>query len=93
MQRFGFKLVEIRRVLQLWILPSDVGGASPYQRGSHECLRETLKLGEKKLQTMNQEIHSAIQVRDELTEAVGQIRAALTKSGRVRLILLCSSKT
>lgn len=77
MQRFGFKLVEIRRVLQLWILPSDSGGASPYRRGSHECLREALKLGEKKLQTMNDEIRSAIQIRDELMKALGQIRASL----------------
>ncbi|HKM81656.1 MAG TPA: MerR family transcriptional regulator [Candidatus Acidoferrum sp.] len=77
MQRFGFKLVEVRRVLQLWILPSDSGGASPYQRGSHECLREALKLGEKKLQTMNDEIRSAVQIRDELRETLGQIRASL----------------
>lgn len=76
-QRFGFKLVEIRRVLQLWILPSDSGGASPYQRGSRECLYEALKLGEKKLQTMNDEIASAIQIRDELMEALSQIRASL----------------
>lgn len=82
MQRFGFKLVEIRRVLQLWILPSDSGGASPYQRGSHECLREALKLGEKKLQTMNDEIRSAIRIRDELMEALGQIRASLKASTR-----------
>ena len=78
MQRFGFKLVEIRRVLQLWILPSDSGGASPYQRGSHECLCEALKLGEKKLLTMNDEIRSAIQIRHELREALGQIRASLS---------------
>jgi DNA-binding transcriptional MerR regulator len=82
MQRFGFKLVEIRRVLQLWILPSDSGGASPYQRGSHACLREALKLGEKKLQTMNDEIRSAIQIRDELMEALGQIRASLNAPTR-----------
>jgi DNA-binding transcriptional MerR regulator len=82
MQRFGFKLVEIRRVLQLWILPSDSGGASPYSRGSHECLREALKLGEKKLQTMNDEIRSAIQIRDELMEALGQIRASLDALAR-----------
>ncbi len=77
MQRFGFKLVEIRRVLQLWILPSDTGAPSPYHEGSHECLREALKLGEKKLQTMNDEIRSAIQIRDELMEALRQIRAGL----------------
>ena len=82
MQRFGFKLVEIRRVLQLWILPTDSGGASPYQQGSHECLREALKLGEKKLQTMNDEIRCATQIRDELTEALGQIRAYLNAPTR-----------
>ncbi len=77
MQRFGFKLVEIRSVLQLWVLPSDSGGTSPYQRGSHECLREALKLGEKKLQTMNDEIRSATHIRDELTKALDQIRGLL----------------
>ena len=82
MQRFGFKLVEIRRVLQLWILPNDSGGASPYQQGSHECLREALKLGEKKLQTMNDEIRSATQIRDELMEALSQIRGHLNAPTR-----------
>ncbi|MDD5543269.1 MAG: MerR family transcriptional regulator [Acidobacteriia bacterium] len=77
MQRFGFKLVEIRRVLQLWVLPSDSGAASPYQRGSLDCLRESLKLGEKKLQSMNGQIRSAIQIRDELVEELHQIHAWL----------------
>jgi DNA-binding transcriptional MerR regulator len=85
MQRFGFKLVEIRRVLQLWVLPSDSGAASPYHRGSHECLREALRLGEKKLQTMNDEIRSAIQIRDELLEALSQIRASLNASTRQKI--------
>jgi MerR family transcriptional regulator, Zn(II)-responsive regulator of zntA len=77
MQRFGFKLAEIRRVLQLWILPSDTGAASPYHEGSRQCLREALKLGEKKLQAMNEQIHSSIQIRDELEGALRQIRAGL----------------
>ena len=51
MQRFGFKLAEIRRVLQLWVLPSDTGAPSPYHEGSQECLRGALKLGEKKLRS------------------------------------------
>ena len=42
--------------------------------------REARKLGEKKLQTMNDEIRSAIQIRDELLEALGQIRTALNAS-------------
>ena len=77
MQRFGFKLAEIRRVLQLWILPSDTGTASPYQQGSRECLRQALKLGENKLEAMNQQICSSIQLRDELEQALKQIRAGL----------------
>lgn len=77
MQRFGFNLAEIRRVLQLWILPSDAGAPSPYHEGSRQCLREGLKLGEKKLEFMNEEIRSATQIRDELEEVLRQFRAAL----------------
>jgi MerR family transcriptional regulator, Zn(II)-responsive regulator of zntA len=77
MQRFGFKLAEIRRVLQLWILPSDTGAPSPYHEGSQECRREALKLGEKKLQDMNEQIRSSIQLRDELQGVLSQIRAGL----------------
>jgi DNA-binding transcriptional MerR regulator len=77
MQRFGFKLVEIRRVLQLWILPSDTGASSPYPEGSRQCLREVLKLGENKLQAMNEQIRSSIQLREELEGALRQIRAEL----------------
>jgi MerR, DNA binding len=78
MQRFGFKLAEIRCVLQLWILPSDTGAPSPYGQGSRECLREGIKLGEKKLESMNEQIRSSIQLRDELQESLNQIRALLT---------------
>ncbi len=78
MQRFGFTLAEIRRVLQLWMLPGDTGAASPYRQGSQECLRESLKLGEKKLREMNEHIHSSIQLRDELEAVLGQLRNALT---------------
>ena len=77
MQRFGFQLAEIRRVLQLWILPSDTGAASPYQQGSRECLREALKLGEMKLEAMNEQIRSSTQLRDELEQVLRQIRAGL----------------
>ena len=77
MQRFGFKLVEIRRVLQLWILPSDAGAPSPYQQGSHQCLREALQLGEKKLEAMNEQIRASLQLRDELEETLRQIRRGL----------------
>jgi DNA-binding transcriptional MerR regulator len=96
MQRFGFKLVEIRRVLQLWILPSDTGAASPYQRGSRECLREALKLGEKKLEAMNLQIRSSIQLRDELEQAMSQLRAGLNappKPARVAEMKVAAAKS
>jgi len=82
MQRFGFKLAEIRRILQLWILPSDTGAASPYQQGSRECLREALKLGEKKLEAMNEQIRSSVQLRDELEQALSQLGAGLNAPPR-----------
>jgi len=78
LRRFGFKLAEIRRVLQLWILPSDTGAPSPYPDCSGQCLRELLKLGEKKLQAMNEQIRSSIQLRDELQEVLSQIRSRLS---------------
>jgi len=63
--------------LQLWILPTDTGAASLYHEGSRQCLREALKLGEKKLQAMNESIRSSIRIRDELEAALRQIRAGL----------------
>jgi DNA-binding transcriptional MerR regulator len=77
MQRFGFRLAEIRRVLQLWILPSDTGAPSPYPDCSGQCLRDLLKIGEKKLQAMNEQIRSSIQIRDELQKLLSHARARL----------------
>jgi len=78
MQHFGFKLAEIRRILQLWILPGDTGAPSPYDDCSkNECLREGLKLGEKKLQAMDEQIRSSIQIRDELEQVLNRLRTRL----------------
>lgn len=82
MKSFGFKLAEIRRVLQLWALPGDTGAASPYQQGSRECLRQALKLGESKLQSMNDQILASLQLREELELALKQIRAGLNAPPR-----------
>lgn len=80
MQRFGFTLREVRRVLELYALPSDGTGRSPYPRGSHECLREVAEIGEKKLCAMNEQIRSLVEIRDELDEALRQVRAKLSPS-------------
>lgn len=83
MQRFGFTLREVRPVLQLYALPSDGTGRTPYPRGSHECLREVAEIGEKKLSAMNEQIRSLAGIRDELEAALRQVRAKLSPS-RVR---------
>jgi len=78
MQHLGFKLSEIRRILQLWILPSDTGAPSPFDDCSkNECLREGLKMGEKKLEAMDAQIRSSIQIRDELEQVLNRLRARL----------------
>ena len=74
MQHFGFTLKEIRRILQLFELPSDTGKEAPYGRGSHECLREAIIIGEQKLVAMNEQIHSLIKIRDELEALIRQFR-------------------
>jgi DNA-binding transcriptional MerR regulator len=84
MQRFGFTLREVRRVLELYALPSDGTGRSPYPRGSHECLREVAEIGEKKLCAMNEQIRSLVEIRDELEEALRQVRAKLSPSSPSR---------
>ena len=95
MQRFGFKLTEIRQVLQLWVLPSDTGVGPPYQQGSRECLREALQLGEKKLEAMNEQIRASIQLREELEETLRQIRTGLDappKPGQITQMKLRAAK-
>jgi DNA-binding transcriptional MerR regulator len=77
MQRFGFTLREVRRVLELYALPADVSGRSPYPRGSHECLREVAEIGAQKLKAMNEQIASLAEIRDELETALRQVRAKL----------------
>jgi hypothetical protein len=67
-------------VLELYALPSDGTGRSPYPRGSHECLREVAEIGEKKLCAMNEQIRSLVEIRDELEEALRQVRAKLSPS-------------
>jgi MerR family transcriptional regulator, copper efflux regulator len=79
MQRFGFTLREIRLVLQLYAVPPDTG-TSPYSRGSHECLHEVAEIGVQKLNAMNQQIESLVEIRYELQEALRQVQAKLLPS-------------
>ncbi|MBZ5721693.1 MAG: MerR family transcriptional regulator [Acidobacteriia bacterium] len=80
LQRFGFTLRETRRVLELYALPSDGTGRSPYPRGSHECLREVAQLGVQKLTAMNEQIRSLVEIRDELEKALREIQTRMRPS-------------
>jgi DNA-binding transcriptional MerR regulator len=80
LQRFGFTLRETRRVLELYALPSDGTGRSPYPRGSHQCLREVAEIGMQKLSTMNEQIRSLVEIRDELEKALREVQARMRPS-------------
>jgi len=84
MQHFGFTLKEIRRILQLFWLPSDAGKEAPYGRGSHECLREAIGIGEEKLAAMNAQIRSLVEIRDELEGQIRLFREKLPPPSRKR---------
>lgn len=80
LQRFGFTLRETRRVLELYALPSDGTGRSPYPRGSHECLREVIEIGVQKLSALNAQICSLAEIRDELEKALREVQARMRPS-------------
>ena len=82
LQRFGFTLRETRRVLELYALPSDGTGRTPYPRGSHECLREVIEIGAQKLGALNEQIRSLVEIRDELEKALGEAQEKVRSSRR-----------
>jgi flagellar biosynthesis chaperone FliJ len=61
----------------LFFLPSDSGKEPPYARGSHECLREAVGIGEQKLAAMNRQIDDLVAIRDELRRELQQFREKL----------------
>jgi DNA-binding transcriptional MerR regulator len=91
LQRFGCTLKEVRRVLELFALPSEDAGRTPYPRGSHECLREAADLADQKLKALNEQIQSLVATRDELLGMLAEMRAKLSptrkKSSPRRLIV------
>jgi DNA-binding transcriptional MerR regulator len=55
MQRFGFTLQEIRRVLQLYAVPDEEGASPRFSRGSDRCLDEVAEIGERKLKSLDED--------------------------------------
>lgn len=76
MQRFRFTLREIRRVLQLYLLPADEGASPHFARGSHACLDEVAEIGQRKLQSLDEEIRALVSVREELASTLEGLRPA-----------------
>jgi DNA-binding transcriptional MerR regulator len=75
MQRFGFTLREIRRVLQLYAVPDEEGASPRFSPGSHRCLDEVVQIGERKLKSMDEEIRSLSEMREALASVLLQFRA------------------
>jgi DNA-binding transcriptional MerR regulator len=75
MQRFRFTLKEIRRVLQLYLLPMDEGPSPRFTKGSHRCLDEVAEIGDRKLKSLDEEIRALVSVREELASTLGALRS------------------
>jgi DNA-binding transcriptional MerR regulator len=80
LQRFGLTLRETRRVLELYALPGGGTGRSPYPRGSRQCFREVAEIGIQKLNALNAQIRSLVEIRDELEKALREVQARLGRS-------------
>jgi len=74
LQRFGCTLREVRRVLELYHVPSTTG-RGPYPRGSQDCLREVVEMGKQKLNAINEQINSLVATRDDLLQVLGDVQA------------------
>ena len=74
MQRFRFTLKEIRRVLQLYLVPMDEGLPPCFKRGSHRCLDEMAEIGQRKLKSLDEEIRALVSVREELSSTLAALR-------------------
>lgn len=97
LQQFDCTLSEVRQVLALYALPGTATGRTPYGRGSHECLRESVELGEQKLKAINEKIRSLVAIRRDLAKLLREIRAKLrpakkpsasTRKGRAKAAAL-----
>ena len=75
MQRFGFTLREIRRVLQLYAVPDEEAASPRFSRGSHRCRDEVAEIGERKLKSLDEEIRSLSETREALASVLRQFRA------------------
>ncbi len=73
-QRFSFTLTEIRRILALFAVPDERSGKPRYARGDRACLAEILWIGEGKLASMNEQIDSLTERRQELAGALDGLR-------------------
>jgi DNA-binding transcriptional MerR regulator len=74
MQRFRFTLKEIRRVLQLYVVPMEEGLSPRFKKGSHRCLDEVAEIGQRKLESLDEEIRALVSVREELSSTLEALR-------------------
>ncbi len=74
-QQYGFTLRELRKILALFAVPDERTGRTPYGRGEHACVMETLRIGEEKLRDLDEQIASLRKKRRELAAALAKMRS------------------
>ncbi len=75
-QQYGFTLRELRKILALFAVPDERTGRTPYGRGEHACVTETLRIGEEKLRDLDEQIASLRKKRRELAAALAKMRSS-----------------
>jgi len=75
LQQFDCTLAEVRRVLELYALPT-VGG-TPHPRGCDDCLVEAAELAKQKLKALDEKIDVLVAIRRDLMKLLREMQAKL----------------
>ena len=75
LQQFDCTLAEVRRVLELYALPTV--GSTPDPRGCDDCLVEAAELAKQKLTAIDEKIDSLVAIRRDLMKLLGEMQAKL----------------
>jgi DNA-binding transcriptional MerR regulator len=86
-KQFGFTLNEIRGILALFAVPDDATGTTRYQPGEHACVVEILRIGAKKLESLDSQIASLRRKRSELRVALHELATPKRRGRKTTLRL------
>lgn len=77
-QHLGFKLKEIRRIVQLYPSVDKCAGQSPLARCKRGCVTEVARMCKQKLEEFDQQIDSLTALRRELADTLRQVWISAT---------------